>query len=216
MVMLKEIVERFSVRKFADKPIPEKVLKEILEAGRLAPSWVNTQPWHFIVVKNDRNKTLLSQLAHGQPHVEAAPVVIVCCGDKSAWESGNLKNTMLQRGIPNEKIEALLKSSSFNPVLLGESAVNTRTLEGITYAIAYITLEAEAQGIGSCVIGNIGNDLTGSVPEVYELTKKTLELPENISIMALLTLGYPDESVSKPTKSRKTFDEVVSFETYGG
>jgi len=213
---LKEIKERCSVRNFADKQIPDEVLKEILEAGRLAPSWVNTQPWHFIVVKDARNKTLLAQLAHGQCHVEAAPVVVVCCGDKSAWENESFRKTMQERGIPEDRINLLLNNSSFNPALIGEDAVNCRTLEGLTYSIAYMTLEAKAQGVGSCIVGFIGNDLTGSVPEVYELARKTLDLPEELSIMALLLLGYPAETSYPSEKLRKSFDEIVSFEIYGG
>ena len=215
-MVLKEIQERFSVRNFADKQIPDEVLKEILEAGRLAPSWINTQPWHFIVVKDARNKALLAQLAHGQKHVENAPVVVVCCGDKSAWEKENFRQTMEKRGIPKERIEMLLNSSIFNPTLISEEAVLRRTLEEVTFAIAYMTLEAKAHGVESCIVGAIGNDLIGSVPEVYELTRKTLDLSDDMNIMTLLLLGYPVETSEKPTRIRKSFDEVVSFEIYGG
>ena len=214
-MVLKEIQERFSIRNFADKQIPDEVLKEILEAGRLALSWINTQPWHFIAVKDARNKLLLSQLAHGQKHVEFAPVVVVCCGDKSAWEKENFRETMQKRGFPEERIEILLNNPIFNPTLISEDAVMTRTLEELTYAIGYMTLEAKAHGVGSCIIGAIGNDLTGSVPEVYELTKKTLDLPEDLTIITLLLLGYPAETQEKPVRIRKSFDEVVSYEIYG-
>lgn len=215
-MVLKEIQERFSVRNFLNKQIPEEVIKEILEAGRLAPSWINTQPWHFIVVRDAGNKTLLSQLAHGQKHVENAPVVIVCCGDKSAWEKENFRDTMEKRGFPQERIEILLNSPIFNPTLISEDAVMARTLEELTYSIAYMTLEAKAHGVESCIVGAIGNDLTGSVPEVYELTKKTLDLPEDMTIMTLLLLGYPAETTEISDRIRKSFDEVVSYEIYGG
>ena len=59
-----DIIEtRKSVRKYLDKEIPNDVLKQILEAGRLAPSWMNSQPWKFIVVKNQETKNLLSKLS---------------------------------------------------------------------------------------------------------------------------------------------------------
>lgn len=215
-MVLKEIEERFSVRNFLDKHIPEEVLREVLEAGRIAPSWINTQPWHFIVVSNPRNKALLAQLAHGQKHVENAPVVIVCCGDKSAWAKENFKHTMEERGFAQERIEILLNNPVFNPTLINEEAVLSRTLEELTYSMAYMTIEAKAQGLDSCVVGAIGNDFNGSVPEVYELTRKTLELPEDLSIMALLILGYPQENAEKPARIRKPFDKVVSFGVYGG
>ena len=57
-MVLNAIKSRQSVRKYSDKPIPDEVLNNILEAGRLAPSWVNVQPWKFIVVKSQATKDL--------------------------------------------------------------------------------------------------------------------------------------------------------------
>ena len=39
-------------RDYLDKPIPDESLQRILEAGRLAPSSKNSQPWHFIVIRD--------------------------------------------------------------------------------------------------------------------------------------------------------------------
>jgi len=215
-MVLKEITQRHSVRKYSDRELSDDVISEILEAGRLAPSWMNIQSWHFIVIKNQRNKALLSQLSHGQPHVENAPVIIICCADKDAWEEELYrKNVESKKGISQEKVEMLLKSPAFNPKLMGDAAVNCRSLEQVTYAIAYMTIEAQAKGVGACVIGAIGNELTESVPEVYELAKKTFEIPSNSMILALLALGYPEEGQKKPEKKRKPFDEVISWGFYG-
>ncbi len=64
---MKLIEERQSVRKYSDKEIPFDVLKSILEAGRLAPSWMNVQSWKFILVRSKENKEMLSKLACSQP-----------------------------------------------------------------------------------------------------------------------------------------------------
>jgi len=45
---------RKSVRKYKPDPIPDEVLNRILEAGRIAPSAKNIQPWRFIIVKDCR------------------------------------------------------------------------------------------------------------------------------------------------------------------
>lgn len=72
-----EVIEtRRSIRKFKPDLIPTQNLKRILEAGRLAPSGSNRQPWHFIVVKDPETKKLLSKAAHGQKHVADADTVI--------------------------------------------------------------------------------------------------------------------------------------------
>ncbi len=216
MVFLKEITQRYSVRNYSEKEVPDEVIRNILEAGRLAPSWMNIQCWHFIVVKDARNKALLSQLSHGQPHVENASAVIACCGDKDCWEEEIFrKNLENKKGLSAERMEIMLKNPAFNPKLKGKDAVIARTIEQLTYAIAYMTLEAEANGVGTTIIGGLGNELTGSVPEVRELARNTFEIPENTEIYALLTLGYPSESSQKPEKTRKTFDEVISWGFYG-
>jgi len=51
---------RRSIRKYKNEPVPEAVLHNILEAGRLSPSAVNRQPWHFIVVKDQTVKEAIS------------------------------------------------------------------------------------------------------------------------------------------------------------
>lgn len=76
------IKTRRSVRTYVDKPIPEEVLNRILEAGRLAPSACNIQPWRLVVVKDAAIRKQLADLAHHQHFVAKAPVVIVCCGKR--------------------------------------------------------------------------------------------------------------------------------------
>ena len=46
------VLERRSVRNFKDKPVPEPLIRRVLEAGRCAPSTGNCQPWKFIVITN--------------------------------------------------------------------------------------------------------------------------------------------------------------------
>ncbi len=74
---------RRSVRAFEDREIPEGVLTKILEAGRIAPSANNRQPWHFIVVKDRGRREALSggKYAH---FLKETPVVVVGCGDSEA------------------------------------------------------------------------------------------------------------------------------------
>ena len=73
------ILSRRSIRKYLDKPIPEDVTNQILEAGRQAPSAGNRQPWRFIVITDQRIKEALS---HGKYNtfLKEAPVAIVACG----------------------------------------------------------------------------------------------------------------------------------------
>ncbi len=56
MSCIAKLLTRRSVRKFKNDPVSEEVFKNILEAGRQAPSATNNQPWHFVVVRNKKGK----------------------------------------------------------------------------------------------------------------------------------------------------------------
>lgn len=215
-MVLREIKERYSTRNFSSEKVPDEVIKKILEAARLAPSWVNTQPWHFIVVQDKKTKGMLSQLAHGQPHAAEASAVIVCCGDKNTWEKENYKIIIEARKcITPEKIDTFLNNPAYNPKLLGEEAVIYRTIEEVTYAIAYMTIEAQSNGVGACIIGGIGNELNNALPDVYEEVRKMLKIPDNLMVLILLAVGYAKEFQEKSEKIRKGFNEIISWEFYG-
>ena len=79
MGLLPEIKNRFSVRHFKNVPLDPEKLSRILEAGRLAPSAKNRQPWRFLVVDDPAIKSKISSAAYGQQHVLDAGAVIVAC-----------------------------------------------------------------------------------------------------------------------------------------
>jgi nitroreductase len=81
----KLIANRFSVRSYKNEPIPEETLIKIVEAGRIAPSAVNYQPWHFVIV-NDGSTKIALQKVYSREWFKQAPAYIVVCTDyKSAW-----------------------------------------------------------------------------------------------------------------------------------
>ncbi|WP_421919487.1 nitroreductase family protein [Marinifilum sp.] len=84
---LRTIIEnRYSVRSYQPKEVEEEKLIKILEAGQLAPSAVNNQPWHFIVIREAENHAKFSEIYH-RDWFKEAPVYIIICGDHdAAWE----------------------------------------------------------------------------------------------------------------------------------
>jgi len=72
-----------AVRSYQDTPVPDAVVQQIIEAGRLSASGMNTQPWHFIVVQNRDTLLQLAALARTGPYIAQAPLVIVVAIDKS-------------------------------------------------------------------------------------------------------------------------------------
>lgn len=69
------------MRAFKPEPLKDGDLEKILDAGRLAPSAGNCQPWNFVVVKDKGVKQDLAKAALGQSSVAEAPVAVVVCVD---------------------------------------------------------------------------------------------------------------------------------------
>ena len=72
-----------AVRHFKDTPIPDPIIRQILEAGRLTASGGNSQPWHFIVVRDKETLRQLGQLARTGRYIPQAPLAIVVAMDQS-------------------------------------------------------------------------------------------------------------------------------------
>jgi len=66
-----------AVRQFQDKPIPEPIVRQIVEAGRLTASSMNGQPWHFIIVQDKEMLRQLGALAPTGRYIAQAPLAIV-------------------------------------------------------------------------------------------------------------------------------------------
>jgi nitroreductase len=76
---------RRSIRRYKRKEVEKEKLIRIIEAGRLAPSATNSQPWHFIVITNPEIKKRLGE-SYPKDWFVNAPVIIVACADPSkAW-----------------------------------------------------------------------------------------------------------------------------------
>jgi len=72
---------RREIRAYLDRQIPDDVLLKILEAGRLAPSSKNSQPWHFIVIRNKDTLRKVSALTPTGSHIAQAPLAIAVVMD---------------------------------------------------------------------------------------------------------------------------------------
>ncbi|MGE5533597.1 MAG: nitroreductase family protein [Ignavibacteria bacterium] len=83
MDVFEAIQERRSIRSYQEKPVEREKLEMILEAGRLAPSARNVEPWQFIAVTSHEKREALSKGKYAK-FLAQCPLVIVACGDKKA------------------------------------------------------------------------------------------------------------------------------------
>jgi nitroreductase len=74
-----------AVRQFQDKPVPEPLVHQIVEAGRLTASSINGQPWHFIIVQDKETLRQLGALVQTGPYIEQAPLAIVVVMEHSPY-----------------------------------------------------------------------------------------------------------------------------------
>ena len=92
MVFLDLVKERFSVRAYQPTPVPEALLMQVLEAGRLAPSAANRQPWHLILVQDAQQRRALGASYPRDWFWKAPAIIVVCVEPARAWTRSDGKN----------------------------------------------------------------------------------------------------------------------------
>ena len=167
MDILNLLKSRRSIRIYQDKPVPQDLLLQILEAGRWAPTGANLQPWHFIVVTDAETRRRIGEVARfffiKSSHVEKAPVVLVLGFDTRKGKYGR-----------------------YDATLAGGNMITM----------------AASLGLGTCWIGAFDE------PKVKEI----LEIPQDIEVIGLITLGYSEERAEVPP--RVELEKIVHWESW--
>ena len=154
------------------RPVEQEKLEAILEAVRLAPSACNGQPYHLTVCTGETAKEVAkATMGMGMNKFAAqAPVLIVIS------EMPYVKSAALG---------AKLKKNDYRSIDIGIAA-------------AYLTAEATAQGLGTCILGWLDDEKLRTICG--------LEHPARL----VITLGYAKEEDKLRVKKRKALDELVT------
>lgn len=169
---IENIMTRTSIRQFKAQPVEQDKVDILLKAAMAAPSALNLQPWHFIVINDKETIALLS----GKRPTNA-PLMIAVCGDTD--------KTMLPDGST--------KLPDF-------------WVEDVSAATENLLLAAHALGLGAVWTGVYpAMDRTAEVANV-------LNCPQNIVPLAVVRVGYPDES---PEPKNKYKEENISYNKFG-
>ena len=175
---LQLVLSRQSDRAYdKERPVEAEKLERILEAARLAPSACNAQPWKFVVVADRELALKVGKAAAGlgmNKFAKDAPVHILI-----VEESANI--TSLLGGKVKDKHFPLID---------------------IGIAAAHITLAAESEGLGSCILGWFDEK------EIKRLTG----IPASKRLLLDVAIGYPVKEKRK--KMRKPQEKVVSYNRY--
>ncbi|MDH4161796.1 MAG: nitroreductase family protein [Nitrospirota bacterium] len=205
MDLFDAIAQRTSIRRFKDQPVPEEDIRRILDAGRLAPSANNTQPWSFLVL---RDKALLANMAEAVRQ-QVDRMLPFAENEKQAQRLAAYKSnyyTFFEKApvVIAAFMEAYDASANQLLARMGYSAEDIARLrpnpglQSVAAAIEHMLLAAHALGYGSCW-------MTGPLV-AQEAFEKILGYGREKFIAALLPLGVPDEKAS--SKPRKSLTEI--------
>ena len=190
-------LSRRSIRDYESKPVAEADLRELLRLAGRAPSAFNVQPWRFIVVRDEALKSRLAKAAYGQQQVLRAPATIVLVSDME--DALRRMPEAMHPGMPADRRSAGVESFRAK---FADQSVEEREAWGnaqSNIALGYLLLLAESLGYAT-------SPMLGFDPQQV---KSLLELPEHVSITALITIGYAAEDGFAP--HRLPADSLVSF-----
>ena len=134
------ISKRRSIRKYQRKEVPLDLIRELIDAARLAPSGSNAQPCRYYLVKdNETKEKLKGNQIFEQDFVYQAPVLIVCCSDLQSYRQG----------------------------IKGWSEENeNRALRDLSIASAFLVLRATELGLATCYVGWMKKDKIKDVLDI--------------------------------------------------
>ena len=154
------------------RPVEQETLDAILEAVRLAPSACNGQPYHLTVCRGDAAK-------------EAAKATMGMGMNKFALQAPVLIVISEMPYVKTAALGAKLKNNDYRSIDIGIAA-------------AYLTAEATAQGLGSCILGWLDDEKLRKVCNT--------EYPGRL----VITRGYPKADDPLRTKKRKALSELIT------
>jgi nitroreductase len=199
------IRDRRTTPSFAADPIPETDLKKILDAGLAAPSGYNTQPWRYVVVRDEAQRKALQAAAMGQPRVSQAPVVIVACGDATTLKDKDLEE-MLQLAKEHgfgtdDQHEAVRRNF---PSFLATLEIAVWLNRQVAISLTHMMLMAEALGYDTAMMEGFHEDAV----------KKVLGIPPAAHVVMMLCVGKL-QGTDKPFGGRFDMKRSVFAEKWG-
>ena len=187
--VIRQLMERRSVRAFEKRAIPQEDVRAILSAAVQAPTAGNMTLWTAIAVTDQKKKDALAVSCDNQPFIARAPLVLVFCADYKRWYD-LFKTVDLGEPLrrPGEGDFLLAMSDA---IIAAQSAV----------------VAADSLGYGSCYIGDI--------LENCETQRAILALPEYVKPVCMVVIGVPTQQQKERKKPpRFELHDVVHENAY--
>ena len=155
--VIDNILSRRSVRRYADRTVPDEAVETMLACARFAPSGLNNQPWRFAVIDDPAVMAQFAGLTHYTDIILSAPLLIAVFLDTAS--SYNRDKDLEAVGACIQNILLAAHSVGLGAVWLGEILKNKEKISGILAAPSNFELAA--------VIA-VGYPADGAVPEKAE------------------------------------------------
>jgi nitroreductase len=181
-----------AIRRLKPDPIPDEVIRDILEAAIRAPNGGNTQPWHFLVVKEAALRQQFSRLYH-----------------EAWWAKRHDAGIRGPEDLPRHYQASMRLADSIGQVpvlvLVCATAKGVGPMGSVIPAVQNLLLAARALGIGGTI--------TTLHPTVEERVHELFGIPPTAQVVYCIPLGYPQGNFGP--NQRKPLPEVSSYDSWG-
>jgi nitroreductase len=206
--LLELVKARRSIRRFKPDPIPDEYINKIIEVARWAPSGYNSQPWDFIVIKDNKLREVLTSF-------DLHKLVLTKVNAASSSEE---RVRMMDRPWLDEDLDyraapvfiVLYGDHRFKIGLPDSGKTNPTRVQSILHsslACAFLYMELAATSLG------LATQWLGGSSRCYDKLKEVIGIPEEFEPYATVPIGYPAyKSRPKLLRSQK---KMVHFDYCG-
>jgi nitroreductase len=189
---------RRSIRKFRPDPIPRKLLEDLLDTARWAPSWGNTQPWEIYVIAGEPmeafRKANVASAANGEPLRNDVPMPEKWPEEMKVRYMDIGRSVVTSMGLKREDKEgrrqhqlnmaALFGAPCLIIVAVPRDVLVEYAMLDVGLLLQTIALTAHDQGLGTCIMA--------SAVHYADLLRRHGGIPEDRRIIMGAAVGYPE------------------------
>ena len=184
MDVFEAVSTRRAIKKFdPNYKMSSDDVKKLMEHVILSPTSYNQQNWRFVYVTDQDVKEKISEAARGQAQPKDGSLVVVLCGDMTAWKTEPFR---YWKNHPTEKQE-LVKASLERKYSTDEQAQRDEAIRSCGMAAQTIMLAARDMGLDSCPM--VGFE--------YDELAKVINLPDNHLIVMMVVVGKRAEDAAQ-------------------
>ena len=184
MDVFEAVSTRRAIKKFdPNYKMSSDDVKKLMEHVILSPTSYNQQNWRFVYVTDKDVKEKISEAARGQAQPKDGSLVVVLCGDMTAWKTEPFR---YWKNHPTEKQE-LVKASLERKYSTDEQAQRDEAIRSCGMAAQTIMLAARDMGLDSCPM--VGFE--------YDELAKVINLPDNHLIVMMVVVGKRAEDAAQ-------------------